>query len=350
LYVKYVNGATLNCHISRFSRNPSNQHEALASSEVILLTYNNQVGHLGGNLEFNNDGYLYFTTGDGAPGGRTQPGDEYGNSQNMVSPKGKLMRIDVTNGALSYPASNPHLINNDNIPDEIIGVGLRNPWKFSFDKSTGDLWLGDVGQDKYEEINFVQNGTFENANFGWSCYEGNSPHILANCPSNTVFVTPAYVYNGYNFNGNKPVSVTGGYVYRGSQYASLKGWYIFGDYATNDFWRTKRNPNGTFETIQLGKLISNPVAFGQDNNGEIYVASYSNGNIYKLKSTCEQHSNVENIHNIDTIVKVSDTINSIATVSTNVTIEYYAGKSISLMPGFAVSHTGVFKAQITACN
>jgi hypothetical protein len=92
------------------------------------------------------------------------------------------------------------------------------------------------------------------------------------------------------------------------------------------------------------------VAFGQDNNGEIYVASYSNGNIYKLKSTCEQHSNLENIHNIDTIVKVSDTINSIATVSTNVTIEYYAGKSISLMPGFAVSHTGVFKAQITACN
>ena len=349
LYIKYVNGANLNCYISRFSRDPNNQNKALENSELVLLQYPDWVGHLGGNIEFGKDGFLYFATGDGAPGARGSIGDEFGNSQNLNSVKGKLMRIDVSNGSLAFPQTNPHLMPNDNIPNEIIGVGLRNPWKFSFDQTTGDLWIGDVGQDDYEEIDFVENGSFENTNFGWSCYEGLSSHIVGNCPTNANFVSPAFNYAGYNHNGNKSASVTGGYVYRGSLYPTINGWYFFADYASNDFWKTKRNNDGSFTTIPIGKLISNPVAFGQDNLGEIYVASYSTGTIYKLKVTCETQADINQTQNTNAVIQVSDQINASSLVSNNLKIDYFAGGSINLLPGFEVNNSSIFRAQIKGC-
>ncbi len=350
IYVKYVNDLTKNCYISRFSRDQFNPNYMDSNTELVLLQYPDWVGHLGGNIEFGKDGFLYFTTGDGAPGGRGQVGDEFGFAQNLESVKGKLMRIDVSSGQLSFPITNPHLSESDNIPNEIIANGLRNPWKFSFDKLTGDLWLADVGQDYHEEIDFIPFGTFENSNFGWSCYEGNRPILPNNCNNSSILVNPIHVYDGFNLNGGNSVSVTGGYVYRGSSYTSLQGWYIFADFATDDFWKLKKNSDGSTSVYNLGKLVDKPVSFGEDLYGEIFVASYSEGKIYKLKSECEQSKISENEHFQNTHLIAAVHILSRSQVLNPIRILYESGSSISLEPGFKVNSGATFKAEIKGCE
>jgi len=347
-YVKYkANDAS--CVIARFSKSTSDINLADANSQNIIYSYPNNNGHEGGDLEFGKDGYLYTTTGDGASGARFSDGDEFGNAQNMTSVKGKILRFNV-NSTNIIPIENPFQQPNDNIPDEIIASGLRNPWKFSFDRKTGDLWIGDVGQDNYEEVNFVQFGNFESRNFGWSCYEGNMPHLSQNCPPNQNTLTmPIIDYPCYNFNGNLPASVTGGYVYRGSKYPVLNGFYCYADYNSGKFWLLKKLSNGTISNDLKGSLMSYTTTFGEDNNGELYVATFDK--IYQI-TACgnEQNLSINGQIAATSFFNALNSIQSDATITNWANVVFSASKKIELNSGFKVDIGAVFYAQIDGCQ
>ena len=345
-YVKYK-AIDESCVISRFSKDASNLDLADLNSESIIFSYPNNEGHEGGDLEFGQDGYLYTTTGDGAAGGRGQAGDEFGYSQNLSTVKGKMLRLDVDSPS-HIPAANPFQTPNDGIPDEIIGIGLRNPWKFSFDRQTGDIWIGDVGQDNYEEVSFVTAGNFELKNYGWSCYEGNLQHNTQYC-SNWNYTFPIITFEGYNFNGNLPASVTGGYVYRGSQFPALNGFYCYADYNSGKFWLLERLPNNTISNDLKGVLLENPTTFGEDNNGELYVANF--GSIYKI-TACGNDVNLSLSGQINTSTSffASNAIQSTNQIDNNAKVTFDAMKKIDLLPGFKANNGVVFQAQIGGCQ
>lgn len=347
-YVKYkANDAS--CVISRFQKSNSDENLADINSQNILYSYPDNNGHEGGDLEFGKDGYLYTTTGDGASGARNTDGDEFGNAQNMASLKGKVLRFNVNSPNL-IPIENPYQQPNDNIPDEIIATGLRNPWKFSFDRQTGDLWIGDVGQDSYEEVSFVPFGSFEEKNFGWSCYEGNMPHLTQNCPPNQNTLTmPIIDYAGYNFNGNQAASVTGGYVYRATKYPSLSGFYCYADYNSGKFWLLKRLPNGTISNDFKGVLMNFPTTFGEDKNGELYVATFDK--IYQI-SACGNEQNITVSGQITTpsFYNALNSITSTATITNYSNVIFSASNKIELNAGFKVDNGSVFYAQIDSCR
>ena len=272
-FVYYTNNSG-NTVVSRFSRIGINPAIADPNSELIILTYSQPFSnHNGGELQFGPDGYLYISSGDGGSGG-----DPQNNSQNLGSLLGKLLRIDVNNSSASnpyaIPADNP-FVGNSAALDEIWAYGLRNAWKFSFDRSTNDLWIGDVGQGEKEEINFTLSTDTGGLNYGWRCYEGNDAFNTTGCPSasNLIFPVSEYAHTSGR------CSITGGYRYRGSVYPNLQGLYFFADVCTQEIGFLKfenGNWNMTFETFS-----GNWVAFGEDINGELFVSNLS-GQIYKL--------------------------------------------------------------------
>jgi glucose/arabinose dehydrogenase len=348
-YVKYkANDAS--CVISRFSKSESNDDLANINSESILFSYPNNNGHEGGDLEFGKDGYLYTATGDGAPGARGDLGDEFGNAQNMATVKGKMLRFDVDSPQTNYiPVSNPYQGLDDNIPDAIIASGLRNPWKFSFDRQTGDVWVGDVGQDSYEEVSFVEYENFLSKNYGWSCYEGNMPHLTQNCTNNPVLVFPIITFEGYNFNGNLPASVTGGYVYRGNQYPALNGFYCYADFNSGKFWLLKRLSSGSITNDLKGVLMNNPITFGEDHNGELYVATFDK--IYQITS-CDNTQNLILNSPITTTSYYSalNSIQSTSYISNDAKVIFNANNKIELNAGFKTDNGVTFTAQIVGCQ
>ncbi|HEV7348170.1 PQQ-dependent sugar dehydrogenase [Telluribacter sp.] len=281
-FVKYIQKDG-NFVVSRFQRDAENPDFSNPASEQIIITVPYQGGHRAGNIAFGADGYLYIPTGDGEAGGRGDVGDPEGVAQNLQSLKGKILRLDIDQGTpYSIPPTNPYISDGNNIPDEIWALGLRNPWRISFDKQTGDLWLGDNGQDGWEEIDFTPAGAAGGINYGWSCYEGTHPYN--NCPTDISFTEPMFEYPGFNNNGNQPASVIGGSVYRGQRYPSLYGWYLFTDHASGKISSIYRNPDQTITTIDHGVQFSNPVAFGEDQAGELYVATFFEGKIYRIKT------------------------------------------------------------------
>jgi glucose/arabinose dehydrogenase len=270
-YVNYTNTAG-NTVIARYSRNTTNPDIADAASAQILLTitqpYSN---HNGGCLRFGPDGYLYIGMGDGGSGG-----DPENYSQNINSLLGKMLRIDVDNGT---PYSNP----TDNAfpgtvagADEIWATGLRNPWKFSFDRVTGDLWIADVGQNAVEEINKVAVLTPAGKNFGWRCYEGSSVYNSAGCGPAANYTMPFAQYTQASTNG---CSVTGGMVYNGTAYPNLQGKYIFADYCNNKIGII--SSTGTI-TWSSAFASNNFTTFGEDINGEMYVMGRSSGKLFRI--------------------------------------------------------------------
>lgn len=271
-FVNYINNSG-NTVISRFSRNESNSSIANPSSELIILTYLQPYSnHNGGELQFGPDGYLYISSGDG---GFT--GDPQSNSQNLTSLLGKLLRIDVNNSTVSnpyeIPTDNP-FIGNSSARNEIWAYGLRNPWKFSFDRMNDDLWIGDVGQDAREEINRASSTT-SGLNYGWRCYEANNTFNTSGCPNSNTITFPVTEY----LHSSGRCSITGGYIYRGSTYPNFDGLYFFADVCTQEVGYIKFENgswNSTFEAFS-----GNFVAFGEDINGELYTATLG-GNIYKL--------------------------------------------------------------------
>ncbi|WP_055443553.1 PQQ-dependent sugar dehydrogenase [Lacinutrix himadriensis] len=277
-YVNYIdnNGDTV---ISRFTR--SSTAVADPNSELVLMNISQPYSnHNGGDMHFGTDGYLYISTGDGGSGG-----DPENRSQNLTSHLGKLLRIDVDNpviGGLNYsiPADNPFFGNTDNIKQEIWAYGLRNPWKWSFDRDTGDIWIADVGQNQIEEINMVP-GASSGLNYGWRCYEGNDTYNTANCPSASTLTFPVAQYSHSN-DGIFKCSITGGYRYRGTAQPTLNGLYFFADYCSDEIGYVQEN--GTTFNLTLIDQFGNDgfSAFGEDINGELYIAGIRTGIIYKI--------------------------------------------------------------------
>ena len=264
-FVNYTNnsGATT---ISKFS--VSANQDIANDSETILLEINQPyANHNGGCINFGPDGNLYIGMGDGGSGG-----DPQNYSQNTESLLGKMLRINVNSGAYSIPENNPY-------GDEIWSVGLRNPWKFSFDSLNGDLWIADVGQNEFEEINMVQNNP-ANINYGWRCYEGNEPYNLSGCPDEGL-TFPVSTYSHYS-SGDFKCSITGGYVYRGNQISGLNGVYFFADYCSGEIGLLSKNENDEWNmSLAFPNINGSWVSFGEDINGELYIASI-NGGIYKI--------------------------------------------------------------------
>jgi glucose/arabinose dehydrogenase len=269
--------------IARF-RLTGDPNVADPASEFKLLGIDQPAAnHNGGMLAFGPDGRLYIGTGDG--GGAN---DRYGNGQNPQTLLGKMLRLDVTSDPAkpySIPPDNPWVSadwNGQDVRDEIWALGLRNPWRYSFDRRTGDLWIADVGQNEYEEINRVaasSGGKLEGGlNFGWPIMEGT--HCFpdsATCGREGLSVPLADYRHGAD-----GCSITGGYVYRGAAIPGLAGAYLYGDYCSGRIWALIPGANGVWESrllLESGLSIS---SFGEDEAGEIYVADLAGGAVYRL--------------------------------------------------------------------
>lgn len=271
-YVNYTNTGG-NTVIARYSVNATNPNLAQTTGTILMTINQPFSNHNGGTIKFGPDGYLYIGMGDGGSGG-----DPQGNGQNKNTLLGKMLRIDVDSGTpYSSPATNPYV--GVDGADEIWAIGLRNPWKFSFDSLNGDLWIADVGQNAVEEINKTSS-TLAGLNYGWKCYEGSAPYATTGCAPMSAMTFP---YAEYSSASPSPYcSITGGYVYRGSTYPAMQGKYFFADYCSNKIGKVDTDGALTFSPAMPGGSYT---SFGVDNNGEIYVASADNGVIYKLVDT-----------------------------------------------------------------
>ena len=279
-YVNYTNTSG-NTVISRFSVTQSNPNKADSLSEMILLTVNQPFSnHNGGHIAFGPDGYLYIGMGDGGSGG-----DPQNNGQNPAALLGKMLRIDVSGGgAYTVPADNP-FVNTPGYEPEIWALGVRNPWRFSFDRITGDMWIADVGQGQWEEINFQPSSSGGGENWGWRCYEGNDPYNLTGCLGMANYDFPVHVYP--HSGSNSGCSVTGGYVYRGAEYPSLFGRYFYADYCSGLLGSVNfdNNCNGNFTNTYYGNIANiNPTTFGEDMYGNLYIGG-SSGTIKLIADT-----------------------------------------------------------------
>ncbi|MFN0274929.1 MAG: PQQ-dependent sugar dehydrogenase [Chitinophagales bacterium] len=274
-YVNYTNNSG-DTRISRFSVDAGNPDLGNSTAESILLTISQPFSnHNGGDLAFGPEGYLYIPTGDGGSG------DDPGNrAQDITAQKlGKILRIDV-DGVSPYaiPADNPFVgVTGD---DEIWAYGLRNPWRFSFDRLTGDMYTADVGQGEWEEMNVQLASSAGGENYGWRCYEGNEEYITSLCDLGDPFVFPAFAYtHSFAIGG---YSITGGYVYRGSEFAGMYGYYIFCDYVSGNFWTMISDGAGGWTTALQAGLESDISSFGEGADGEIYACDLSSGEIYHI--------------------------------------------------------------------
>jgi glucose/arabinose dehydrogenase len=259
-YVNYT-GRGGNTFISRFH---ASDNVADAGSEMNLLKVDQPFpNHNGGVLTFGPDGLLYAGLGDGG-----SEGDPFGNAQSLDTLLGKILRIDID-------SKEPYAIPPDNpFGNEILYYGLRNPWRISFDKLTGDLYIADVGQGDWEEIDFVQAGSSGGLNFGWNVYEGN--HDYKNNGATGDFVPPVAEYS----HAEGGCSVTGGYVYRGSM-LEWNGIYLYGDYCTGYIWGSIHAQDGSWQTQLLFEANQRITSFGQSVDGEIYMLS-DGGSVFQL--------------------------------------------------------------------
>jgi glucose/arabinose dehydrogenase len=254
--------------LAEYRVNPDNPDAAIDKEVRILEIPQPESNHNGGMLAFGPDGYLYIGLGDG--GGANDEHGTIGNGQNMNTLLGKILRINV-DGKKPYevPADNPFVGKAGHKP-EIWASGLRNPWRFSFDRATGRLLCGDVGQNKYEEINIIRKG----GNYGWRIMEGNHCFNPENNCNTTGLVMPLYEYNH-----DAGISICGGYVYRGEKYPGLKGYYFFGDWTGKLFCLTEKSElRWTFSKPVIAGSKGNDISgrinsFGEDENGEIYIVT-----------------------------------------------------------------------------
>ncbi len=238
------------------------------SSEHRLLElgqpYNN---HNGGQIAFGPDNYLYIGFGDGGSGG-----DPHQNGQNRETLLGSLLRIDVSSGdRYSIPEDNPFVGKQGR--DEIFAYGLRNPWRWSFDSETGQLWLSDVGQNSVEEVNIIQSGN----NYGWNCYEGYANFNPENCTDKNLLTFPVAQYSH-----KEGSSITGGYVYRGILLPELSGNYIFGDFTKGKIWHLKPEQNNTYSRFLLLDTKHAISSFAESNERELYILDFYGGKIFHI--------------------------------------------------------------------
>jgi glucose/arabinose dehydrogenase len=289
-YVNYIANDE-NTVISKFTRSSSGVADP--NSELILLNITQPfVNHNGGDMHFGPDGYLYITLGDGGAVG--DPGNR---AQNLTTFLGKILRIDVDAtdmGNYGIPIDNP-FIDNSSALNEIWSYGLRNTWKFSFDRTTGDLWSADVGESQIEEINKADASSSGGENYGWKCFEGNSTFSSQTSCNTITHHLPVAQYTHSSTGG---CSITGGYVYRGSMQSSLQGLYFFADFCSDDIGFVEETTPNNYEISFIENLSGLGIsAFGEDVNGELYVVSLFLGAIFKLN---EDNLSVKN-QSINTI-------------------------------------------------
>lgn len=239
------------------------------SAQQILWVDQPYQNHNGGHLSFGPDGYLYIALGDGG-----RAGDPHNNAQNLGTLLGDILRIDVnTADGYTVPDDNP-FVDTPNAQPEIWAWGLRNPWRFSFDRETGDLFIGDVGQGEWEEINFQPASSNGGENYGWSIYEGS--HVYANTSPVSDPVMPILEYSH-----SDGCSVTGGYVYRGEAIPDLQGTYLYADFCSGTLWGARSDSTGVWQnefSLETGGRIS---SFGEDEVGELYVLNLQ-GTIWRI--------------------------------------------------------------------
>ena len=287
-YLNYIDKKG-NTVISKFEFNFDSMIASKESEEIILKFKQPYQNHNGGHLVFGPDERLYISVGDGG-----YAGDPHDHSQNLSSLFGSILRIDVGyyNG-YKIPEDNPYY-KNKKFKSEIWCYGLRNPWRFSFDRSEGGLYIGDVGQGNWEEINYLPFNEVSGANFGWNKMEGK--HIYNDAIiSDEVFINPIFEYPnnanymktliGWKQNNAKGCSVTGGYVYRGELLKELYGSYVFGDYCTGKVWTINLSSGKALNHIEwnLSNLKEDMYisSFAEDSLGELYILNHS-GSIYKI--------------------------------------------------------------------
>jgi glucose/arabinose dehydrogenase len=269
-YIHYTD-ARLHSVIARYQANPQRTNgDPMTEHRLLEIDY--PIGeHKGGDLVFGPDGYLYISIGDGGGPG---DGDQLGNAQNPGTLLGSILRIDVDGGdPFAIPPDNPY-VSSAGRP-EVWVYGLRNPWRFSFDRVTGDMFIADVGENTWEEIDFIPAGTRGGLNFGWNYFEGTSRY-QGQPPPEQKLVEPVFQYDH-----SQGCSITGGAVYRGQALPEWYGIYVYGDYCQGNVWALLRLADGNLE-IQLHEKVSAYItAFGQDQAGELYLVDIG-GEIFKL--------------------------------------------------------------------
>lgn len=277
-FVNYIDSAG-DTVIARYQVSTADANQADPDSAFVILQIEQPAAnHNGGMVVFGPDGYLYIGMGDGGGGG-----DRYGNGQNPETLLGKLLRLDVLSDPqqpYTIPADNPWITaewNGAEMRDEIWSLGLRNPWRFSFDRATGDLWIGDVGQNQFEEINYTPAGQ-GGINYGWpimearGCYNSDDD----SCEGAGLQLPVAeYSHRGH-------CSVTGGYVYRGAAFPALQGVYLYGDYCSGTLWATWFDGNGAWSTAEVLDSTASLSSFGEDEAGELYITDLANGVLYQV--------------------------------------------------------------------
>ena len=269
LYVDYIDrdGNTV---VSRFTAAANRKTAKVGSEKVILRVKQPAANHNGGMLAFGPDGDLYIGLGDG--GGED---DAYHTGQDKQTLLAKILRINVDHGSpYTVPPTNPFVRKHSFLP-ETWDWGLRNPWRFSFDRKTGHLYIGDVGQDAYEEVDVEKKGK-SGHNYGWSVMEATHCYQPAQGCSRTGLTLPVAEYPH-----SLGCAVTGGYVYRGKESPTLRGTYLFGDYCSGRIWTLKQQ-HGTWTMSQALKTNLSISSFGEDASGELYVADIAGGGIYRI--------------------------------------------------------------------
>ena len=289
-FICYVRTSDSSITVARYRTMEDNPNLADAASRTeILIIPHRFDDHYGGKLAFGMDGFLYLPTGDGGGGI-----DYDNNAQSGVSLLGKILRIDVNDFAdvipplYTIPSTNPY-INNDAVRDEIIALGLRNPWRWSFDRLTGDMWIGDVGYSTREELDFRAHENISSpTDYGWRCMEGliTTPEPDIGCPPPANYVAPIFDYEHNAAAGG--FCIIGGYVYRGLEHPILKGYYICIDFATGHSWLIKRDSAGGFiVNPQTVNILGSVSSFGEAEDGSLYVVQIDPGILYKISTENE---------------------------------------------------------------
>ena len=267
VYLSYTgDDGGLVSYISRFQLSENGDSLSPQSEKRLLKVAQPYSNHNGGNILFGPDGFLYIGLGDGGSGG-----DPKGNGQNTQTLLGAMLRIDVDKGdPYAIPQSNPFAANKKGRP-EIYLWGLRNPWRWSFDRGTGHLWVADVGQNSWEEVNIAT----QPGNFGWNAKEGTHCYKSSRC-EDSAYIDPVIEYDH-----DEGCSVTGGYVYRGTGIPGLQGTYMYSDFCSGTLWGAKKQGNGAVQSYKSLDSGLNIASFAEGNDGELYVI-HLQGEVYKI--------------------------------------------------------------------
>ena len=281
-------GAAGRSEVRRYTVSAGDPDVADVNFTLIFTENQPQSNHNGGGIAFGPDGKLWLGLGDGGSANDTGTGHVAGgNAQSLTTRLGKMIRM---NDDGTDPGNNPWSADGDGVDDLIWSYGLRNPWRWSFDRLTGDLYIADVGQNAWEELNFTPSTSVGGENYGWRCMEGLACTGLTGCTCNAPSLQlPVHVYG----HGGGNCSVTGGYAYRGAAIPSLQGTYFFADYCSSQIWSFQYNGsvqnlvNRTAELDPPGILaINNVTSFAEDVNGEVYILDQSGGEVYRIDQVC----------------------------------------------------------------